>query len=63
MTSDAVLIVRWIFGYCWTLFTSWRIPGTDVTPAAMGFFLILSSFALRYLSSVLKKEDTSGKDD
>lgn len=45
MTSDALLVVRFLFTEVWSLFTSWYIPGTNVTPAAMAFFL-LSAFAV-----------------
>lgn len=45
MTSDALLVVHFLFTQIWSLFTSWYIPGTNVTPASMAFFL-LASFAV-----------------
>ena len=44
MTSDALLVVQCLFSTIWTLFTSWYIPGTNVTPAM--FFLFLGSAGL-----------------
>lgn len=44
MTSDAILVVQCLFSTIWTLFTSWYIPGTNVTPAQ--FFLFLGSASL-----------------
>lgn len=49
MTSDAILVLQALFQIVWKLFTSWYIPGTRVTPAAMGFFLLTSVFVLRRL--------------
>lgn len=53
MTNDAVLVLQSLFQTIWRLFTSWHIPGTNVTPAS--FFLFLSvagiglTFVLRFL--------------
>lgn len=47
MTSDALLVVLTIFNTIWKLFTSWYIPGTNVTPAGIAFFVLVSSLALR----------------
>lgn len=44
MTSDAILIVQCLFSSIWSLFTTWYIPGTNVTPAQ--FFLFLGSAGL-----------------
>ena len=44
MTSDALLVVQCLFSTIWSLFTSWYIPGTNVTPAQ--FFLFLGSASL-----------------
>lgn len=44
MTSDAILVVQCLFSTIWSLFTSWYIPGTNVTPAQ--FFLFLGSASL-----------------
>ena len=44
MTSDALLVVQCLFSTIWSLFTSWYIPGTNVTPAM--FFLFLGSAGL-----------------
>lgn len=44
MTSDALLVVQCLFSTIWELFTSWYIPGTNVTPAQ--FFLFLGSAVL-----------------
>ena len=45
MTSDALLVVNFLFTSIWGFFTSWYIPGTNVTPAAF-FFFLLSVFAI-----------------
>lgn len=55
MTSDAIQIVRFLFTTIWAMFTSWYIPGTNVTPAGMAFFLLLSSFILRSIGYILNR--------
>lgn len=40
MTDDALSVVSLLFGSVFRLFTSWYIPGTNVTPA-VAFFGIL----------------------
>lgn len=52
MTSDAILVIRTLFGSIWRLFTSWYIPGTNVTPASWHFLaltLVLVISILRIL--------------
>ena len=49
MSSDAVLVARTLFFTIWRLFTSWYIPGTNVTPASMGFMVLSFSLVLRFL--------------
>lgn len=49
MTDDALLVVECLFNVIWQLFTSWYIPGTNVTPAAFFLFLGVASLSLRFL--------------
>ena len=49
MTQDALLILGLLFGPIWSLFTSWEIPGTHMTPAEWGFFLLTVSFLFRFI--------------
>lgn len=54
MTSDAMLVVRTLFGVIWRLFTSWYIPGTDgVTPAMAFLFVLAAGIGLRFVLRVL----------
>lgn len=55
MTSDTIQIVRFLFTTIWAMFTSWYIPGTNVTPAGMAFFLLVASFVLRTIGYVLNR--------
>lgn len=52
MTDDALLVVDTLFTTIWSIFTSWHIPGTNVTPMAMALFLIVACFGLRLLYSL-----------
>lgn len=53
MTADALLVVRFLFTSIWSFFTSWNFPGTNVTPAAMFFFLMASTLAFRLVKDYL----------
>lgn len=64
MTSDALLVVRFLFSALWQFFNGFYFPGTNVTPAAMFFFILLGVFVLRLLRYILNKDvsDGGGKD-
>lgn len=47
MTSDAILVLQTLFTTIWRLFTSWHIPGTNVTPGAWAFFALNVVLVLR----------------
>lgn len=53
MTADALLVVQTLFGVIWRLFTSWKIPGTDTTPAGWFLFVALAVLTLKFLKSVI----------
>lgn len=62
MTSDAFTLLSHVFGSVFTLFTSWRFPGTHVTPAQLGFFFMFLPVLFRFVSRVFGfevGEDTS----
>ena len=46
MTSDGISILEWFFDTFWLFFTSWKIPGTNVTPATWFIFLIFAGLVL-----------------
>lgn len=49
MTSDAILVVKFVFTTIWSLSTSWYFPGTNVTPAVVFFFLLTAYAVLRII--------------
>lgn len=53
MTADALAIVQFLFTTIWGMFTSWYIPGTNVTPAAMAFFLLASAIIIKIIKTYL----------
>lgn len=59
MTETALVIYQTFFAQIWRLFTSWHIPGTRVTPAAMGIFCLAFVMILRRI----KANMTDGGDD
>ena len=50
MTNDGILVLECLFGNIWRLFTSWNIPGTEVTPGGFLAFLVFGGIVLRWLS-------------
>lgn len=53
MTNDAKLILNCLFDTIWRLFTSWDIPGTNITPAEFILFLAFAGVSLRFLFRML----------
>lgn len=47
MTGDAILVVQALFSMIWRLFTTWHIPGTNVTPASWAFFALSAVLVIR----------------
>lgn len=39
MSNEAVQFLSGFIPLCWKYFTSWYLPGTKVTPAAMALFV------------------------
>lgn len=62
MTNDALLVLNTLFRSIFSLFTSWYIPGTNVTPAVAFFGILFISILFRVLSRVLGLWD-DGKGD
>lgn len=53
MTNNALAVVSCLFQTIWSLFTSWHIPGTNVTPAGMFLFLISAGIGLAFAKKFL----------
>ena len=49
MSFDALRIVHFLFTKIWSLFNSWYIPGTNVTPAGMAFFCWATILVIRII--------------
>lgn len=62
MTDDALLVLKTLFQTIFSLFTSWYIPGTNVTPAVAFFGILFISILFRVLSRLLGLWD-DGKGD
>ena len=62
MTDDALLVLQTLFQSIFSLFTSWYIPGTNVTPAVAFFGILFISILFRVLARLLGLWD-DGKGD
>lgn len=41
MTQDAIDFTTWFFENIWYFFNSWKIPGTNTTPAAWLYVIVI----------------------
>lgn len=62
MTNDALSAVAVMFSSVFTLFNSWYIPGTNVTPAVAFFGILFLTILFRVLSRIFGLWD-DGKGD
>lgn len=53
MTNDALSVVGTLFGTVFTLFNSWYIPGTNVTPAVAFFGILFITLLFRIINHIL----------
>lgn len=53
MSSDAVLVLRCVFGTIWSLFSCFEIPGTHTTPAEFAFFALGFSLAIKIARRII----------
>ena len=60
MTQDALSIVQTIFNSVWSLFNSWYIPGTHVTPAGFALFALFVALVIRFIKRLFLGEDSGG---
>jgi hypothetical protein len=59
MTSDAIKFYLGYIPLIWKFFTSWYIPGTNVTPAAMCFFVLAIGLVIRTFKRLTSVPDAS----
>ena len=62
MTPGALDIVRVLFTSIWSLFTSWKIPGTGATPAAVAIFFLFAAVGIRIVRFVFTSNTGSPAD-
>lgn len=53
MTNDGILVLQCLGQTIWRLFTSWHIPGTNVTPAAAFLFFLCAAIGLKFMGRVV----------
>lgn len=58
MTHDAFQVLRFIFGWGYRFLTGFKIPGTNITPAALLFLILFVSVAIRFIRSLTDVKST-----
>ena len=53
MTNDALSVLFCLFSNIWRLFNSWRIPGTNVTPAEAAFGILFTVMMFNFIGQSL----------
>lgn len=61
MTADALSVVQSLFQSIWTLFNSWYIPGTHVTPAGIALFGLFMLLVIRFIKRVFLGDNSGGE--
>lgn len=59
MTDDALYFYLEYIPQIWKFFTSWYIPGTFVTPAALSFFVLAVGLVFRTFKRLTSVSDAS----
>lgn len=59
MQTDAFNALRSFMGLIWSLFTGWKLPFTNVTPAMMIFFVLSIKIILKFVNSILSVGPTA----
>lgn len=54
MTADALAFVQFFFESTWAFFTSWKVPGTDATPASLLLLVLVVAFTLKVVKKILE---------
>lgn len=52
MTNNAFQFLVLFLGQIFRLFTSWYIPGTNVTPAGVLFFIAFAGLSIRFVKAL-----------
>lgn len=60
MTEDALLVLQSLGGMIWRFFTSWHIPGTNVTPGMIGIFYLIADISLNFMHRMFDSPPSSG---
>lgn len=52
MTGEVLTLMTGLFAQFWRLFTSWHVPGTNLTPAGWFLFLLSAGVLFRFLAKL-----------
>ena len=63
MTQQAVETLRWILAWGWRFMTGYYIPGTNVTPGAIMFFILFVNVAIRFIRSISDVSSSSKRSE
>lgn len=53
MTQNFYDCLKTLFGCCWSLLTSFHLPGTNITPAAMILFGAVAYISLKFFTNII----------
>lgn len=62
MSADFIQIISTFFGAIWSLFTSFKIPGLNFSPAVLAFGILSFNLAIKLIHGILTIT-TSGVSD
>lgn len=63
MSNDVIQIITAPMAHIWRLFTGFHIPGTNITPAMVLFFVPFVSLIMKFVKDLLSMNGPSGGDN
>lgn len=61
MTQNALTVLQFLAAWGWRFFTGFYIPGTNVTPGAILFFILFVHVALKFIKRVTDVSSSGSK--
>lgn len=60
MTQNAFTFLTAFIAQIFRLFTSWYLPGTNVTPAGLLFFFLAGALSIKFIKAIFLSDFSDG---
>lgn len=62
MTQNAWTVIQVLIRNIWSLFNSWYIPGTNVTPAGFALLILFIALIIKFIKRVTFTDHSDSED-